>query len=126
MGGVPADFRTCGRAIAARGVKAGSRRAHPKCCRTATGPNYRLRHDQRISVAAASPASALLDEPFTGAEAAKKDGRVRLLEHLDDEAGSARAPFSSRAGVNKVHAVELFTKDHGRRAPANRGAEGGQ
>ncbi len=39
----------------------------------------------------------------------------------------ARADFRrSRTGVNKVHEVELFTEDHGRRAPASRGAEGGQ
>ncbi len=39
------------------------------------------------------------------------------------KSASARAPFSCRAGVNKVHAVELVTEDHGRRL---RGAEGGQ
>ena len=36
-------------------------------------------------------AVSLLDEPFTGAEAVKKDGLVRLLEHLEDEAGSAES-----------------------------------
>lgn len=99
--------------------------AKATCCEHGT-PSQECRWRCRDANFGRQRALSLLDEPSAEERAPKKTDRCASLKSSKDKSASARAPFSSRSGVNKVHEVELFTEDHGRRAPASRGAVGDQ